>query len=163
MRCQIWEWPAKSWQPIHVGYVGPFMGRVFLIAVDAHSKWPEVLPTASASSERTIELLRDVFATYGLPQHLHGDNGSQFRSEVFRNFMKANNLAQLFCTLPPSDQRAGGTFRLDIQTGHEVSQRPLGCSKTTPSHPRVSVCLQKRSTCENWRFPGNVTDGSRTN
>ena len=79
---------AKPLQRIHVDYTGPFMGWMFLIAVDAHSKWPEVLQTASASSERTMELLRDVFARYGLPEHLHSDNGNQFTSEVFQNFMK---------------------------------------------------------------------------
>ena len=40
-----WEWPIKSWQRIHVDYAGPFMGHMFLIVMDAHSKWPEVLLT----------------------------------------------------------------------------------------------------------------------
>ena len=33
-----WEWPIKPWQRIHVDYAGPFMGHMFLIIVDAHSK-----------------------------------------------------------------------------------------------------------------------------
>ena len=35
-----WEWPIEPWQRIHVDYAGPFMGHMFLIIVDAHSKWP---------------------------------------------------------------------------------------------------------------------------
>ena len=46
-----WEWPIKPWQRIHVDYAGPFMGQMFLIIVDAHSKLPEALLTGSMSSE----------------------------------------------------------------------------------------------------------------
>ena len=67
-----WEWPIKQLQRIHVDYAGPFMGHMFLIVVDAQSKWPEVLLTGSTYSERTVKLLRQVFARYGLPQHLAG-------------------------------------------------------------------------------------------
>ena len=91
-----WEWPIKPWQRIHVDYAGPFMGHMFLIIVDAHSKWPEVLLTGSTSSERTVELLREVFSRHGLPEHLHSDNGRQFTSEVFQNFMKANDIKHTF-------------------------------------------------------------------
>ena len=35
-----WVWPAKPWQRIHIDFAGPFMGRTFLIVIDAHSKWP---------------------------------------------------------------------------------------------------------------------------
>ena len=37
-----WVWPAKPWQGIHVDFAGPFMGKMFFIIVDTHSKWPEV-------------------------------------------------------------------------------------------------------------------------
>ena len=41
---RAWEWPAHQWQRIHVDFAGPFLGTMFLIVVDAHSKWPEVIP-----------------------------------------------------------------------------------------------------------------------
>ena len=34
------EWPTTPWQCIHIDDAGLFMDRMFLIAVDAHSKWP---------------------------------------------------------------------------------------------------------------------------
>ena len=43
-----------------------------------------------------MELLREVFSRHGLPEHLHIDNGRQFTSEVFQNFMKANNIKHTF-------------------------------------------------------------------
>ena len=35
-----WYWPEKPWQCIHVDFVGPFQGTMFLVTVDEHSKWP---------------------------------------------------------------------------------------------------------------------------
>ena len=42
-----WEWPERAWDRVHIDYAGPFEGHMFLILVDAHSKWIE----ASAPSQ----------------------------------------------------------------------------------------------------------------
>ena len=65
-----WEWPEQAWSRIHVDYAGPFLGKMFLILVDAHSKWMEVCSVSSATSQVTISELRKIFATHGLPQIL---------------------------------------------------------------------------------------------
>ena len=48
-----WEWPSAPWERIHIDFTGPFLGHMFLIAVDAHSKWPEVhvMNTITASKQ----------------------------------------------------------------------------------------------------------------
>ena len=33
-----WEWPAVPWQHIHLDFLGPFMGKKLLVAVDSHSE-----------------------------------------------------------------------------------------------------------------------------
>ena len=38
-----WVWPDKPWQRVHLDFAGPFYGKSYLIAIDANSKWPEVL------------------------------------------------------------------------------------------------------------------------
>ena len=30
-----WEWPSSSWERLHGDYAGPFLGRMFLVMVDA--------------------------------------------------------------------------------------------------------------------------------
>ena len=40
---QPWSWPSKPWQRVHLDFAGPFQGSTFFLAVDAYSKWPEVL------------------------------------------------------------------------------------------------------------------------
>ena len=52
-----WEWPERAWSRVHVDYAGPMDGLMFLIVVDAYSKWMEVVPVKSATSQVTIEKL----------------------------------------------------------------------------------------------------------
>ena len=63
-----WVWPNKSWKRVHLDFVGPFMGRMYLIAIDAHSKWPEVIEMTSTTAQKTITELRRIFVAYGLPE-----------------------------------------------------------------------------------------------
>ena len=95
-----WSWPSRPWQRIHVDYAGPFRGRNFLIVVDAHSKWPEVIQINLTTSSATIHELRRLFATYGLPEQLVSDNGLQFVSDEFKVFLKANHVKQHHIILP---------------------------------------------------------------
>ena len=44
----------------------------------------------SIKSAATIENLREMFATHGLPSTLVSDNGSNFTSSEFQEFVKRN-------------------------------------------------------------------------
>ena len=90
-----WEWPARPWQRIHIDFAGPFLGKMFLIIVGAHSKWPEVVPMTTTSATRTIEELRRLFATHGLPEQLVSDNGSQFTADEFGEFLRSNGIKHI--------------------------------------------------------------------
>ena len=90
-----WEFPSKPWQRVHVDYAGPFQGTMFLIIMDAHSKLPEVISTHLTSTAKTIEILRSPFAHNGLPEILVNDNGPQFTSEEFDQFIKTNGIKYL--------------------------------------------------------------------
>lgn len=90
-----WKWPSGPWQRIHVDFAGPFMGEMFFIVVDAHSKWPYVCKMGSTTSENTIEVLRQIFSQQGLPLELVSDNGPQFISTEFADFMRKNDIKHL--------------------------------------------------------------------
>ena len=62
-----WEWPREPWSHLNIDYADPLEGEMFLIVVDAHSKWIEVLRTRKqATSQVTGEKLREMFAVHGL-------------------------------------------------------------------------------------------------
>ena len=44
---QQWVWPQKPWVCLYADYTGPFLGQMFFILVDAHSKLMEVKQTNS--------------------------------------------------------------------------------------------------------------------
>ena len=86
-----WVWPSRVFQRIHIDFAGPFQGAMFLVAVDAHSKWPE-FAMQSTTVSKTVELLRQLFSRFGLPEQVVSDNGPQFTSEEFAIFMKSNGI-----------------------------------------------------------------------
>lgn len=90
-----WEFPHRPWERLHCDFAGPYEGKMFFILVDAFSKWMEVVPLATATSSTTIECLRPIFATHGLPEVLVTDNGSQFTSAEFQTFMQNNGVRHL--------------------------------------------------------------------
>ena len=63
-----WAWPDRPWSRIHIDYAGPIEGKMFLVVVDAHSKWLDVHMTSSTITSATLELLRRSFATWACPR-----------------------------------------------------------------------------------------------
>ena len=90
-----WEWPGLPWSRIHIDFAGPYKGEMFLVVVDAYSKWLEVRRMRSTTSAATIEKLREMFATHGLPATVVSDNGSNFTSSEFQEFMKKNGIKHI--------------------------------------------------------------------
>ena len=90
-----WEFPQHPWERLHADFAGPYEGKMFLVVVDAFSKWMEIIPLTTATSATTIESLRGIFATHGLPSTFVTDNGSQFTSAEFQSFMEKNGIRHL--------------------------------------------------------------------
>lgn len=90
-----WEWPRRPWSRLHMDYAGPFMGRMFLVIVDAHSKWLDIHAMHSATTSATVEKLRQTFATHGLPDIIVSDNGSNFTSAEFEEFLRRNGIKHI--------------------------------------------------------------------
>ena len=126
-----WEWPSQPWSRLHLDFAGPFLGHMWLIIVDAHSKWLDVHMMTSITSSHTIEKLRIVFATHGLPRKIVTDNGPSFTSTEFRAYVSSNGIVHV-TTAPyhPSSnglaERAVQTFKRGIKsTGGESLQERL--------------------------------------
>ena len=90
-------WPELPWLRVHIDFAGPFLGKLFLICVDAHSKWPEVFMISSTTSHATINVLRSLFARYRLPEQIVSDSGRQFTFAEFATFMKGNGINHIMC------------------------------------------------------------------
>ena len=87
-----WSWPNRPWSRLHLDFAGPLENRMFLVLIDAYSKWIEVFPMAGATSAATIQELRTTFARWGLPDTVVTDNGPCFTSEEFETFLSRNGI-----------------------------------------------------------------------
>lgn len=90
-------WPSagKTWSRIHIDYAGPMKSDYYFIVTDSYSKWPEVFRTKTITSEFTISKLREIFARFGLPEVIVSDNGTQFTSEIFGEFVSRNGIRHI--------------------------------------------------------------------
>ena len=69
-----WKWPTRPWARLHVDFAGPMDGRMYLIVVDAHSKWMEVLPMTTATALTTVAT-----ATQNIVYEIWGTRSTGFR------------------------------------------------------------------------------------
>ena len=121
-----WQWPSQPWSRLHLDFAGPYMGQMFLVIVDAHSKWLDTHIMSSITSSKTIEVLRTVFATHGLPQKIVTDNGPSFTSQEFREFMSANGIKHI--TSSPYHPSTNGLAERSVQTVKQGIKRTKGSS-----------------------------------
>ncbi|XP_039465072.1 uncharacterized protein K02A2.6-like [Oreochromis aureus] len=119
-----WEWPESPWSRIHVDYAGPFLGKMFLIIVDAHSKWMDVYPVKFSTSQVTIEKLRQSFSVFGPPKMLVSDNGTCFTSAEFESFMKQNGIDHVRSA--PFHSSSNGLAERAVQTFKEGMKKVKG-------------------------------------
>ena len=109
-----WEWPGQPWSRLHIDYAGPYKGHMYLVVIDAYSKWMDVHIMKSTTSAATIEKLREIFATHGLPENIVSDNGPNFTSAEFEDFTAKNGIkhTKVLPYHPTSNGQAERTVRV---------------------------------------------------
>ena len=85
---------------------------------------------STTSSERTVKVLRSLFARYGLPRVIASDNGTQFTSGTFQLFCKNNGIQhKLSAPYHPSTngevERFVHTFKTAMKATHSNLQVAL--------------------------------------
>lgn len=94
---------------------------MFLIIVDAHSKWPEVVEMKSTTAAQTIMELRKVFSVHGIPEQVVSDNGPQFSSAEFSQFCKVNGVKHI--RVSPYHPASNGLAERFVQTFKKAMKR----------------------------------------
>ncbi|XP_046753091.1 uncharacterized protein K02A2.6-like [Diprion similis] len=86
-RLHPWSWPDAPNQRLHGDFLGPIDSQMYIVILDAFSKWLDVRPMSDITSKQTILVLKDYFTTWGLPVKLVTDNGPAFTSKEFMEFL----------------------------------------------------------------------------
>ena len=109
-----WEQPAKPWKRLHIDFAGPFFGSMWLILVDAQSKWPEVIQMKSTTANKMVEILQSLFSRFGLPHQLVSDNGPRFISDEYKHFCEQNGIRRTL--VAPYHLSSNGEAERFVQT-----------------------------------------------
>ena len=79
------ELPSRPWEKVGADLCF-HNDKNYLVLVDYYSRWLEIKHLRSITSRSVIDKCRQVFATHGIPEEFHSDNGSQFVSQEFKSF-----------------------------------------------------------------------------
>ena len=82
--------------------------------IDAHSKWMDIHCVNSATSSVTIDKMRSIFSSHGLPEIVLSNNGSNFVSSEFKSFLQKNGIKHI--TSAPYHPITNGLVERAVQT-----------------------------------------------
>lgn len=118
---RVWEDPRGPRSRLHIDFAGPFLGQVFLIVVDAFSRWVEAILMNSTTATNLIKTLRALFATHRLTDEVVSDNGPQLTSSVFEMFLAGLGIRH--CLISPHHPAGNGLAERAVRTTKEALGR----------------------------------------
>ena len=89
-------------------------GKVYLIVIDYYSRWIESKRLGNLSSESVVYVLKEIFASHGIPVIVISDNGPQFSAATFRQF--AMNYGFVHVTSSPRYPQSNGEAERAVRT-----------------------------------------------
>ncbi len=84
------EKETVPWRTIAMDLTGPsevLDGKVVLTVIDWFSRYPECFVLRDGSASEIVSCLRSLFARQGFPVRVISDNGTQFVSKEFNDFL----------------------------------------------------------------------------
>ena len=135
-------------------------GREYLVLVDRYSGWPSVHHCKSgANSRHLVRVLQEHCETFGVPEELSTDRGSQFVSETTKEFMKVWGIRhrQSSAMNPHSNTRA----ELGVKSMKRLIRSNIGLQGALDTVKMGRALLQYRNTPDRdtGRSPAQVVFG----
>ena len=85
--------PNGPWQDLCADLMGPFpSGEYVFVVVDYFSRWQEVAILKTVTTEKILRALDIMFCHHGIPISMKTDNGPQFVSQEFKDYMRENGI-----------------------------------------------------------------------
>jgi transposase InsO family protein len=107
--------PAGPWQDLGLDFLGPLpSGHSILVVIDYYSRYYELAIMKSTTAAKTVAVLKTIFARHGNPMTIHTDNGPQFISDTFAEYMKSIGAGHLRVT--PKWPQANGEVERQNQS-----------------------------------------------
>lgn len=81
--------PERPWQYLHSDFL-EYENQYYLLIVDSYSHWLEVYPVKDKTADTVINICKDVFSKFGIPDIFYADN-NPYNSVKFKDFGKQWN------------------------------------------------------------------------
>ena len=118
---------------------------MYLVVIDAHSKWMDVHIMHRTTSAATIMKLMEIFAAYGLPETIVSNNGPHFTSTEFENFLAGNGIKHT--TVLPYQPASNGQAERAVRAFKEgVEKLKIGTMQEKLSQFLLKYCSTPHST-----------------
>ncbi len=103
----------------------------------------------STTTQRTLDELRLMFALYGFPEEVVSDNGPQFTSNEFANFMSKNGIKHTL--VPPYHPQSNGAAERSVRVVKEALAKQViqGIQGMSMKHRLANFLLRYRTTPHN--------------
>ena len=87
------ELPSVPWEHVSTDLLGPLPSKDYvLVLVDYYSRYFEIAITKNISTDNIAKIISKFLVTHGLPLSIHTDNGPQFISQHFEDFLNENGI-----------------------------------------------------------------------
>lgn len=91
---KVHDLPDRSWQYLFSDFL-EYNHKYYLLIVDSYSHWLEVIPVKNKTADVVINICKDIFSKFGIPDKFLADN-NPYNSTKFKEFAKAWNFALEF-------------------------------------------------------------------
>eukprot|EP00117_Sycon_ciliatum_P006153 scpid22330/ scgid9810/ Uncharacterized protein K02A2.6 len=113
---------TKVSRRVELVMVARYLCRQYLITVDYFSRYIDVACLSSTTSRAVITHLKSIFAAHGYPDIFVSDNGPQFASDAFAQFMSSCNITHR--TSSPKHPQSNGEAERAVQTAKRLIRAP---------------------------------------
>ena len=108
-----WQPSEQPWDRVHMDFAGPFMDHMWLIVVDTHTKWLEVIRMKRATAYNTKLALLSVISRLGIMKTLVSDNGKHFKNLEIKQFCDEFGINHIFS--PPFHPSSNGMAEINVK------------------------------------------------
>lgn len=112
--------------------------KMYLLVIDYYSNYPEVVELKSTTSTAIIKHLKSIFSRHGIPQSLVSDNGPQYDSREFKEFVAHYGFKHV--TSSPNYPQSNGK----AEKGVQIVKRLIMKASESRQDPELAL-LQYRS------------------
>ena len=135
-------YPTGPWERVHVD-LAQFKNDYYLVVTDAFSKWLKVMHLGQNTTTTHCGRASKVFSTLGLPRVLVSDNGPQFTSSEFSQFLEENGIRQK--RVPPYHPASGLAERMIQELKKSLKQNEPKAIPTEKRHHLNNFLLKYRT------------------